>query len=205
MDFADYLKSGLFFGSPLILWVSIYFLIAYIKRYCTQKISSKKTGAILLAIGILGYIGQVVITNYMGLYLFGTLSDKVLRWNNSCCPFYLMIAIGSMIIALQTTYEVKVINYISGLSMFVYLIHENYLFRYYTRPIIWEYLYLKYGYAHVVILDIVFSVALFLLSLVVGMIYKETLHQYVLKGSNKLFAILAVLYGRIECLIMQIS
>lgn len=116
-----------------------------------------------------------------------------------------MIAIGSVIVALQATYRNKIINYVSGLSMFIYLIHENYLFRRYTRPAIWQYLYRNYGYSHVVMLDIAFAVILFLLSVVVSSIYKETLQRFVIKISNKLFLILARIYNYIENLMMKIS
>lgn len=201
----DYFKGDMFFTSALVLWVTIYFLIAYLKLYCRQVMANTKVGFMLLFVGILGYIAQVVVTNYVGLYLISAFSDKVLRWNNNCCPFFLMISIGSMIIALQATYRIRIINYISGLSMFVYLIHENYLFRRYTRPAIWQYLYLNYGYAHVVMMDIAFAVVLFLLSLVVSAVYKETLQRLVTKISNKLFSMLTILYGRVERMILKIS
>ncbi len=201
----DYFKGDMFFTSALVLWVTIYFLIAYLKLYCRQVMANTKVGLMLLFVGILGYIAQVVVTNYVGLYLISAFSDKVLRWNHNCCPFFLMISIGSMIIALQATYRIRIINYISGLSMFVYLIHENYLFRRYTRPAIWQYLYLNYGYAHVVMMDIAFAVVLFLLSLVVSAVYKETLQRLVTKISNKLFSMLTILYGRVERMILKIS
>lgn len=201
----NYFKSDLFFPSALILWVTIYFLIAYLKLYCSQMMANINVGVVLLLVGILGYVAQVVVTNYVGLYLISAFSDKVLHWNTNCCPFYLMIAIGSMIIALQAAYRVRVINYLSGLSMFVYLIHENYLFRSYTRPAIWQYLYLNYGYDHVVMLDLAFAVVLFLLSIVVSAVYKETLQRLVMKASNKLFSVLEMLYGRMENIIMQIK
>ncbi len=127
------------------------------------------------------------------------------EFNSNCCPFFLMIALGSMIIALQATYRIKIINYISGLSMFVYLFHENYLFRSYTRPAIWQYLYMNYGYAHVVILDIAFAVVLFLFSIVVSIIYKETLYRFVVKASNRLYSILTRIYAYAERLIMKLS
>lgn len=202
--FADYLIDGLFFASYLILWITIYFLIAYLKLYCPQTMANTKIGVAVLLVGILGYIAQIVVTNYVGLYLVPAISDKVLHWNRNCSPFYLMIAIGSLIISLQATYRVKIINYISGLSMFVYLIHENFLFKVYTRPAIWKYLYLNYGYSHVVMLDIAFSVVLFLVSLVVSAVYKETLQHLVIKVSDKLFPLLATLYRRVECLILKI-
>lgn len=201
----DYFKETLFYPSRLILWVTIYFLIAYLKLYCGRIMGNIKLGFLFLLVGISGYIAQVVVTNYVGLYLSGAFSNEVLRWNNNCCPFFLMIAIGSLIISLRASYRIRIINYISGLSMFVYLLHENYLFRTYTRPAIWQYLYVNYGYAHVVMLDIAFAVVLFVLSIVVSIIYKETIQCFVMKASGKLFSILATVYSRMEYLMMQIK
>ena len=195
---ADYFKGDLFFPSSLILWVTIYFLVAYLKLYCGRMVASRKFGVMLLAIGILGYIAQVVVTNYVGLYLIGAFSDKVLRWNSHSCPFYIMIAIGSLIIALQVKYKNKVINYISGLTIFVYLFHENYLFRRFIRPAIWRYLYINYGYSHVLILDITFSIVLFIATLVVSCIYKETIQKIAMKFSDRVYPFVTELYGRVE-------
>ena len=203
---ANYFIGGLFYPSTLILWGTIYFLIAYLKLNCGQMMESIKVGFMLLFVGIIGYIAQVVVTNYVGLYLISAFSNKVLHWNSGSCPFYIMIAIGSLIIARQAKYKKsRVINYISGLSMFIYLFHENYLFRSYTRPVIWEYLYKSCGYSHAVMLDIAFAVVLFLLSIVVSLIYKETLQRLVMKVSDKLFFIFARIYAHMEHLMMQIG
>jgi hypothetical protein len=201
----NYFAGGLFFASDLILWVTIYLLMAYLKLHCGRLMASTKAGLSLLLIGIIGYIAQVVVTNYVGLHLISVFSDKVLRWNKNCCPFYLMIAVGSLIIAMKAKYKVRAVNYISGLSMFIYLIHENYLFRQYTRPAIWQYLYIDYGYSHVVLLDLVFSLVLFLLAAVISTIYKETLQRLVIMISDKLYAIIGKLYSRIEDIIVKIK
>lgn len=116
-----------------------------------------------------------------------------------------MIAVGSLIIAMKAKYKVRAVNYISGLSMFIYLIHENYLFRQYTRPAIWQYLYINYGYSHVVLLNLVFSLVLFLLAAVISTIYKETLQRLVIMISDKLYAIIGKLYSRIEGSIVKIK
>lgn len=66
---ADYVKKDWFFSSNLILWVTIYFLISYLKLYCIRTMSNIKVGFTLWIIGIAGYILQVVVTNYVGLYI----------------------------------------------------------------------------------------------------------------------------------------
>ena len=90
----NYFLNEWFYPSNLILWITIYFLIAYLKLYCTHAMTSLKVGKTLLALGIAGYIAQVVVTNYVGLYWFNTFFNKVLWWHSSCCPFYIMIAIA---------------------------------------------------------------------------------------------------------------
>lgn len=90
----NYFLNEWFYPSNLILWITIYFLIAYLKLYCTHAMTSLKVGKTLLALEIAGYIAQVVVTNYVGLYWFNTFFNKVLWWHSSCCPFYIMIAIA---------------------------------------------------------------------------------------------------------------
>ena len=52
-------------------------------------------------------------------------------------PFTFLIALGSFGVALSKDYSNKVVNYISGLSLFIYLIHENLLVRSIVRPKMW--------------------------------------------------------------------
>lgn len=200
----NYFLNEWFYPSNLILWITIYFLIAYLKLYCTHAMTSLKVGKTLLALGIAGYIAQVVVTNYVGLYWFNTFFNKVLWWHSSCCPFYIMIAIGSIIIALQAEFKSPFVNYVSGLSMLIYLIHENKLFRTYTRPVIWQCLYVKYGHSHIVLQDLVFAFVLFLVSAIISAIYKETVQRLVAKISSKLYVLVSRFYARLECIILKL-
>ena len=162
-----------------------------------------KVGIILLAVGFAGYVFQVLITNYIGLYLFKYFSTKVLRWNSNQNPFYLMMAIGFLIIALDAKFKNYFINYLSSLSMFVYLIHENYLFRNYTRPYLWHFLYLNYGYEHVVLLDLGLSLVLYVISIILASLFKETIGKIVNKVSNSLYIIVSKMYRFIEKFIIE--
>lgn len=191
--FADYLHETLFFPSVVLLWSTIYFLVSYLKLYCQRITTSKRAGLILILIGVSGFIGQVLVTNYLGLHI-RILNDKVLRWNSNCNPFYIMIALGSLIIALQSKLRNKGINYLSSLSLFIYLLHENYLFREYTRPYIWQWIYTTFGYKHVILLDLGFAVVLFLVATIISAIYKETIQRLFSKVSDKLYAILGKMY-----------
>ena len=197
----NYIMSGLFFTSNLILWITIFLLMAYLKLYC-QGILNVKTGYLLILIGGIGFVGQVVITNVIGLHL-SVVSNNVMWWNKSCCPFYIMIALGSLIVALQAHYKVRAINYISSLSLFIYLIHENYLFRNYSRPYIWQWLYLQYGYSHVVLLVLIFASCLFCASCIVSAAYKATIQRRVNKCTDSLFKFISIGYRKVESLLIK--
>ena len=200
---SDYFKSDLFFPSNLILWCTIYFLVAYLKIYNNELMNNLKTGYILLFVGILGVIGQVVVTNYVGLYVLNSFADKVLHWNNDCCPFYLMIAIGGIIISMQSKISSHFVNYISGLSLFVYLIHENILIRTYVRPKIWHWIFLNYGYSKMLMWDFLLSLLIFIFSILISAIYKETVQKKVIFASDFIYGFLEKFYKRIEKIIIR--
>ena len=199
----DFVVSYLFFSSNIILWITIYFLMAYLKLYCSQVMTNKKVGRVLLIISFIGYVCQVLVTNYLGLYFFNFLSTRVLRWNLNCNLFYLMIAIGSLIIVVDAKFKNRFINYLSSLSMHVYLIHENYLFRTYTRPYFWQFLYLNYDYAHVVLLDLGMSLALYIISSIFASLFKETIGKIINRVSNSLYEIVGKIYCFIEKIIIE--
>ena len=193
----NYILMGIFFWSVFLLWGAIYFIMAYIKLYCKKCVNSKKAAAILIAVGAIGYIGQVLMPNFIGLR-DEAYSANVLYWNNVCSPFYMMLAIGLLFIAQKSKLQVRTINYVSSLSLLVYLFHENVLFRTYTRPAIWQWLYMTFGYSHVVLLDLAYAVVLFLASVAVCVIYKQTLQKIVSRIADKLFVSLSKVYIRLE-------
>ena len=199
----NYFIADMFFPSTLLVWIAEYLLIAYLRMYCKHLTQNRAFGFVLLAIGILGYVLQVIATNYAGLYIH-YFSEKVLRWNTNSCPFYIMIAVGALIIAGQSRLQARLINYVSGLSLLIYLIHENLLFRTFTRPAMWQYLYANYGYSHVVLLDLVFSLALFLASVVISAVYKATIQKLVVKISDALYRQISKGYAALERKILKI-
>ena len=202
--FLNYLKGDLFFPSALILWVTLYFLVTYLKMYCPRFMANTKAGIVLVVAGIVGSIAQVLVCNFVGLHLMGSLADKVLRGNTNCCPFFVMIAIGLLVIAIKGKYRIRAVNYFASLSMLIYLIHENYLFRKFTRPAIWQYIYNNYGYSHIILIDLLFSVVLFLVAAIASCVYRETLHRVETRASSKLYQLIARFYYSIESYFLKI-
>lgn len=177
--------SGFFFSSALILWVAIYFLMAYMKIYTPKLMASRRANFIGLLVGIIGNYGIILATNLLGLRL-SFFENELLHWDNNCSPFLILIAISALNLSRMASFHNKMINYISKLSLLIYVIHENLLLRTYYRPMMWHQIYISVGYDHILLWILLMVVALFLFGLVASIAYKYTLQRLVPPLSKKL-------------------
>jgi len=194
----NYISEGHFYESRLVVWIAMYFLISYLKIYCPKMMKNKRVGVRLLVVGIAGYISQVVVTNYVGLYLIRAFSNRIFMWSKNSSPFCIMIALGGLILSLQAKFKSRIVNYISSVSMLIYLVHESILFRTRTRLEIWQYIYAKVGFSRVVLSDLIFTIVFFLISIIISLIYKETIQRIVVKVSDRLYYIISEVCKKIE-------
>lgn len=192
-----------FFSSEIILWVTIYFIIAYIKHYLKYIAESININLCLLFFGIIGNTGLIFLTDVLGLK-FSFLAKGLLRWNGSCNPFLILTAIALMNIARHGHFKNKVINNISKLSLLIYIIHENILIRYYYRPYIWQFIYENFGYAFVILWVFAVSFAVFAAAAAVSYLYKQTLQRIVKIASEKIYVCIKALYGKYETLMFKL-
>lgn len=193
----NFFKEGMFFSSILIVWVAIYFIVAYVKLYCEVFITNTKINIIVLLSGIIGHIGIIVLTNLLGLY-FDILGGQMLRWNVAGNPFCIMVAISLFNLVKKITWKNEAINHISKLSLLIYIIHENIILRTYYRPylinLIWE----RYGYQCILWYVFLLSVLIFLFALFSSLIYEKILQRLVLTCSDKLYKSVRNIYAKIE-------
>ncbi|MCD7791893.1 MAG: hypothetical protein LUG92_00640, partial [Oscillospiraceae bacterium] len=143
--FVNYIHSGHFYTNGLILWVAIYFCMAYMKLYLKHTAASRTANAVFVLVGYGGHCAIIALTNYLGLHI-PFFSDKLLHWNTNCSPFLILAAIGLFNLANSLKFKNRTVNTISGLSLLVYIIHENLLLRTYVRPYIIGIIYEKVGY-----------------------------------------------------------
>ena len=195
--FISYVIGTHFFYTHLMAWIAIYFIIAYVKLYMPQFQNSRKANIINLLIGILGPIGLIFITNYLG-YRISVFSTKLLYWNNNNSPFGILTALGALNLCRQMKFKCAFVNYVSSLSMLAYLIHENILFRSYTRPAIWRWIYNTFGYSHIIICILAFSIALFVLALIASAIYKETIQKLTSRVAMKIYNRISIIWTKAE-------
>lgn len=113
---ANFIKRGLFFSSNLALWISIYFGVAYMKLYLKDFMSSTKGNIGIMAVGVIGNIGLVLITNFLGLKI-EFFADKLWYWYTIHNPCLILTAIALLNLAHKISWRNAFVNHISKLSM----------------------------------------------------------------------------------------
>ena len=179
----------------LVLWIIIYFWISYLKRYMTESVSGKKCGYLCFAVGFVGCVGMIVAANYFGLSS-GFFSSSLQRWNDSNNLFIILSAIGLLLIAKNIHIHSAVINEISSLSLLVYVIHENILLKKYYRPRMFEWLYATYGYDHIVLWVMLFSIGIFTVSILISFCYQQTVGRTLVRFENRIYPHLVIGWNR---------
>lgn len=169
----NFVEGNLLFPSVIIQYIVIYFTVAYIKIYLNELLG-RKTGLCMFIAGILGNYILVFITNIVGLKV-QLLSEQLFFWKQGGNPLLLMAAIGLLGVGLNWNIQNEVINYISSLTMLVYIIHENILIRNFLRPLGFIYIYNVFGYNQLLWWVLLYSIIFFGLACVLGVVYKSTI------------------------------
>lgn len=195
--FANFVSGSKLEYTSLILWITIYFDMAYIKTYCPDICENIKLNAILLIVSIALGILLSLFTNILGLNI-SFFSNKLTRWASNCSPILILIAFSSFNLFKHFNIHNKAINYFASLSMFAYLIHENLLFRTYYRPMMIDYVYHMFGYDQIIIIDLVFALLLFMVTLIISSIYEKTIHKLVIRFIDYIYDRIKSFYLRLE-------
>ena len=164
--------------SKLPVWISAYFLLAYFKKYNTSLIQNKKANIILLILSVLGHTGLVLGTNAFGLY-FQNIKINLLPWNNNANIFALIFAFSALNLFKTFNFSSKSINYISSLSLLIYILHENILFRQLYRPFVWQWIVDNFGYNNILVWVLICTIIMFICSILIAIIYKITLQRLI--------------------------
>ena len=120
------------FASRIINWLCIYFFVGYMKRYRPFLLESRSFNRKLIIMGFIGTYGLIFLTNVVGLRV-PVFSKALLMWSTPAHPFQLMMALGLFSYARHAKYVSRTVNYIAGMSLFIYIIHENIILKTITR------------------------------------------------------------------------
>lgn len=195
--FLNLLKGDWFFSSELILWVTIYFVIAYIQNYLMKFADNMRWNVRIFVINAILFGVIILLTEFVGLHV-SFLYEKMTHWKKYCNPFLIFMAIAMFNIARNIHFKNRFINYISSLSLLIYIIHENLILRTYYRPAMWDYIYNHYGYSNVVGWVFLLVIIIFLFGVCAADIYTRTIKKIVKKNSDRLYSILKKKYLLLE-------
>ena len=116
---------------------------------------------------------------------FTFLSDKQTNFIVNNNPILLTIALSLFYLFKGFSFKNTSVNAISSLSLYIYLAHENFLFRSITRVSIWNFIRDNYGYTYVVIETLLYSLLLFEISILLSFIFKCTIGRFIDCSVNK--------------------
>lgn len=172
--------------SNLILFYIIFFIVAYIKKYCPKISNNNKANIICAMISITCFI---VFLTLMNVYYLKNpiLNGNMQYWNKNNNPFLLLFSLSLFNIFKNIKIRSKLINLISSLSLYIYLIHENLLIKKYTRVFIWAYIYNRFSYKHIILEIFIYSLLLMFSSIIASLFYKYTINKILNEVINKVF------------------
>ena len=172
--------SQWYFGSVIISWLVLYFVVAYLRLYMPDFQQNVKRNFVMLLIGCMGIVAVPIIINILGMNIekFNQLSmqkfDDISRWN----PFHIMVSLSclNLVRQLKPRYN-TLINYFASLSLLCFLVHSNRIMRCYFIPYIWEEIYVHGFYDRIVLVSLLFGSAYFITSMVMSVIYNITFQR----------------------------
>lgn len=152
-----------FYKNDLIMFVVIYVIVAYIKKYMNKFNENISKNIILLIVSLIIF--------YAIIYVNFAIMPINIKWHVLNNPFFLLIAITLINIFVKIKIKSSIINTVSALSLYVYLIHDNILFRDSIRSeLVIKYIELM-GVNLVPIKILSFSILLFVSCLIISYVY----------------------------------
>lgn len=200
----NYVIHNLFFGSELIYFICIYFVVAYFKKFLPSLCKNFRFNLFLLCSSILAQLGLMLITNWLG-FVLPVLAKHNLYWNNRWSPFILITGISLFNLFNYKRFSNHGINDFAKLTLLIYVIHENYLVRNILRPKIWIYIYQIFTYNHLILADLMFAIILFLSSALIASVYTRTIQHIVSRCSFHIYSTLGPICSRSISHIIGIS
>lgn len=198
-----WITGTIFFPSVLIFWLTVYFVVAYVRNYLSEAFSNPKVLLTGLAIGLIGLIGMDLLTNFLALHI-GVLNGKVNHWQGHNNPFAVLVSLSLFGLGKRRHWVSQPVNYIASLSLLMYVIHENLLFRTYVRPLYFIWVKETFGYGNILAWLLLFAVALFFAVMILGWLYKESIQKKLYKLCDRVYPKLKALVYRYSDFMMKL-
>lgn len=193
-----------YYYTQLVGFICIYFFIAYIKIYMTDFINNKLKNIKYFLLSTFCLIGFIVLFNIMGLKI-NALNGYVTMWSIIINPFIIIMSVTMFNLVSKFCFKNRVINYISGLSLLIYIIHGNRIVQYYLKMDLFAKIYARYTYQHILAWVVVFGIALLVFGTITAIIYRETLQKLAYSFYNKSKKLLCPVLDKVICFLSGIQ
>lgn len=166
-SFIALVLPGKLYSNDLVGFILIYFVVGYLRKYKNDFVNNKE-----LHVKIIAFTSILSIILFLGFDILGLrfslLRNQMMRFCIFTNP--LLIIIGISLLCYFQTKELKspVINYMSSLSIYVYLIHCNDLVVKYLRYMYFDFIHMKYGMRLELLFVIVYGIATLATSFLLG-------------------------------------
>lgn len=196
------LGGEVLFYNKLVGFIGVYFIVAYLKLYLEHTAEKSKNNLFLFVTGISLWLFVDVILFVLGSRI-GFFANRQGAYNYFVFPGFIMITVAVFNIARQKVFYNKIINYISGTTLLVYMIHCNRIIRDYIRYDVFEYIYSKYTYDFLIGWILGFAVLTLLASVISAVIYQHTLQKVIYRIAGLISDIVTNGYKKIEIYVLE--
>ena len=118
-------------------------------------------------------VAEDLLVNVLGLKI-GFFYDRVHYFQCNNNPFIIIFSLCIFCIFLKWNCKFNISRNIAGLTLYIYLIHGNVIVRNIYIPMLFGFIKNVIGYEHLVLMDIIVSLIIFLTSLLISFIYNKT-------------------------------
>ena len=197
----EFILPGTHRFSRYVGFMSIYFVVAYMKKYLKNTSHSIRYNFVILAVSSVSFVSLILLTNILGLHV-SALSDKMLRWCNIKNPLIIIIVLTCFNLVRSREFVNPHINYISGSSLLIYILHRDALIKDRVELNFYQMI-AQEGNHHILIWAFVVAMTMFFGALVMSIIYRHSVQKITQKLCDKLIKYLLKLFGRLFDVILR--
>ncbi|MDE6001605.1 MAG: acyltransferase [Clostridia bacterium] len=183
--------------NKFLCFVNIYFVVAYFKKYGQSFCNSKKINLILCILSAALYVALRLGLNFLGLKI-DYLHDRMLGYVHINCPVLIVFSLTLFNLVNMLNWRSKTVNYLSSLSLLIYIIHHNNLFAKFIQPKWYTFFLGNVGEAHFISCLLSLAVLYFAASVILATAYRYSIEIGVKKLSEKIEYGVLMLIDRIK-------
>lgn len=167
-----------YYYNKFIGFICVFFFTAYWKLYIPRDVLSVKKSLLGCLCSGAGLAALVLLTNLLGLRI-SYFSYKLTMWNNFMNPLILLTAFFALDLAMRVQFHSKAVNYLSSITMIIYIVHGNRLVMDHLKQDAFLYILKTYTYRYQLLWVLLCGIILLVGGTVISILYKETLQRLV--------------------------